>query len=217
MAKIIIMDDEKALNDLLAVNLRMVGHECIQLYSETGLSEVLGQHTIDMAILDIMLPGRNGLDIIGDFTANSIPVIFLTARNAVLDKVKGLNLGAEDYIVKPFDTVELLARVNVVLRRNKKSRTEFILEDTVVNLAERKVTVKGKSIDMANKEFELLELLIENKNIALSREKIIERTWGFDYLGETRTVDVHIQKLRKKLNWENYIITVYKYGYRLEA
>lgn len=217
MANILIIDDEKALNDLVAMNLRMVGHVCIQLCSGEGLKDILLQSPVDLAILDIMLPGRDGFAMIGDFIKNNIPVIFLTAKNALSDKVNGLNLGAEDYIVKPFETVELLARVNVILRRNKKGAKEFVLDDTVVNFKERKVTVHGDPVDLANKEYELLELLILNKNIALSREKIIELTWGYDFFGETRTVDVHIQKLRKKLNWEDHIKTIYKYGYRLEV
>jgi DNA-binding response OmpR family regulator len=217
MAKIMVIDDEKALNDLVAMNLRMVGHECIQMSSGEGLKDILEQLPVDLAILDIMLPGRDGFDVIGDFTKKSIPVIYLTAKNTIADKVNGLNLGADDYIVKPFEAVELIARVNVILRRNKRAASEFILQDAVVNLEERKVTVRGVPVDMANKEFELLELLILNKNIALSRDKIIELTWGYDFFGESRTVDVHIQKLRKKLNWENHIKTIYKYGYRLEV
>lgn len=217
MAKILIVDDEKAINDLIAVNLKMVGHGYIQLYSGDRISEVLNETRIDLVILDVMLPGRDGFELIANFVKRSIPVIFLTAKNTLSDKVHGLEIGAEDYIVKPFEAVELIARINVVLRRNQKNASEFSLDGTTVDLDKHIVTVNGQAVEITNKEFQLLDFLIQNKNIALSREKIIEQTWGFDFYGETRTVDVHIQRLRKKLNWENRIKTVYKYGYRLEV
>jgi len=217
VAKILIVDDEKAINDLVAVNVKMVGHESVQLYSGDQISQILSETRIDLVILDVMLPGSDGFEIIQDIVKRNVPVIFLTAKNTIADKVHGLEIGAEDYIVKPFEAVELIARIHVVLRRNKKTANEFRLDDTVVDFEKHTVTVHGQAIEMTNKEFQLLDLLIQNKNIALSREKIIELTWGFDFYGETRTVDVHIQKLRKKLNWENRIKTVYKYGYRLEV
>ncbi|HZG17864.1 MAG TPA: response regulator transcription factor [Candidatus Bathyarchaeia archaeon] len=217
MAKILIVDDEKAINDLVAVNVKMVGHEYVQLYCGDHISQILNETRIDLVILDVMLPGRDGFEIVQDIVKRNVPVIFLTARNTITDKVHGLEIGAEDYIVKPFEAVELIARIHVVLRRNQKAANEFRLDDTVVDLEKHIVTVHGQAIEMTNKEFQLLDLLIQNKNIALSREKIIELTWGFDFYGETRTVDVHIQKLRKKLHWENRIKTIYKYGYRLEV
>jgi two-component system, OmpR family, alkaline phosphatase synthesis response regulator PhoP len=179
--------------------------------------EAINKNAIDLAILDIMLPGKDGFSLIPEFLAKEIPVIFLTARNSVSDKVHGLEIGAEDYIIKPFEAVELIARVNVVLRRGKKAIEEFQIDETIINFKERKIIVEGKEVDTTNKEFELLEILIQNKNIALSRDKILELIWGYDFLGETRTVDVHIQKLRKKLKWENHIKTIFRYGYRLEV
>ncbi|MCM3627719.1 response regulator transcription factor [Paenibacillus glycanilyticus] len=217
MAKILIVDDEKAINDLIAVNLKMVGHEYVQLYSGDQVVKTLNETRIDLVILDVMLPGRDGFEIVQDIVKRGVPVIFLTAKNSVSDKVHGLEIGAEDYIVKPFEAVELIARIHVVLRRNQKAANEFKLDDTIVDLDKHMVTVHGQEIEITNREFQLLDLLVQNKNIALSREKIIEQTWGFDFYGDTRTVDVHIQKLRKKLNWENRIKTIYKYGYRLEV
>jgi len=217
MAKILIVDDERAINDLIAVNLKMIGHEYVQLYNGDQIMKTLNETEIDLVILDVMLPGRDGFEIVQDIVKLSVPVIFLTAKNKVSDKVHGLEIGAEDYIVKPFEAVELIARIHVILRRNQKVATEFRLDGTLVELEKHIVTVNGQEIEMTNKEFQLLDFLIQNKNIALSREKIIEETWGFDFYGDTRTVDVHIQKLRKKLNWENRIKTVYKYGYRLEV
>ncbi|MEK4439251.1 response regulator transcription factor [Paenibacillus sp. FSL K6-2862] len=217
MAKILIVDDEKAINDLIAVNLKMVGHEYIQLYRGDDIEGVLGGNTIDLVILDVMLPGKNGFEIIEDLLKQNIPVIFLTARNTLTDRVYGLDIGAEDYIVKPFEAVELIARIHVVLRRHQRSASEFVLGDTCVDLNQHIVRVNGTTVDLTHREFQLLEFLIQNKNIALSREKIIELTWGYDFYGDTRTVDVHFQKLRKKLHWENRIKTVYKFGYRLEV
>ena len=126
-------------------------------------------------------------------------------------------MGAHDYIVKPFETIELLARIEAVLRRTHRSMNSFSLDNTVINLESRVVSVNGSEIEITLREFELLEILIKNQNIALSREKLLKLAWNYDYFGETRTVDVHIQKLRKKLNWEDRIKTVYKLGYRLEV
>ena len=148
--------------------------------------------------------------------SKQLPVIFLTARSGLSDKVKGLKMGADDYIVKPFEAMELLARIEAVLRRygNKSEVTQF--EDLEINTEERSVKKNGTSIEMTIKEYELMLLLIKNRNKALTREKILELVWGYDYIGETRTVDIHIQKIRRKLGWEDAIKTVYKYGYRLE-
>jgi DNA-binding response OmpR family regulator len=145
------------------------------------------------------------------------PVIFITAKDGLQLKLNGLSLGADDYIVKPFEMLELLARVEAVLRRTHKSETVFSLGDTIVNIENRTVKVSEQEIDLSPQEFELLEVLIKNKNIALSRDKLLELAWGYDYIGESRTVDNHIQKLRSKLRWEEEIKTVYKLGYRLEV
>ena len=133
------------------------------------------------------------------------------------DRVEGLSLGADDYIIKPFEMLELIARVNAVLRRTREAPERFALDDVTVDLSGHRVTKGGTEVSLSPREFELLEVLILNRNIALSREKLLELAWGFDYAGETRTVDTHIQKLRSKLGWEARIKTVYKLGYRLEA
>jgi FixJ family two-component response regulator len=149
--------------------------------------------------------------------AVNLPVIYLTAKNSLTDRVKGLKLGAEDYITKPFETLELLARIEVVLRRYGKTNPCFQYKNVEINLSERLVRKAGQVIDLTAQEFALLEVLLQNRNLALSREKLLEAAWGYDYIGETRTVDMHIQRLRKKLDWEDVIRTVYKYGYRLEV
>ncbi len=216
MAHILIVEDEKPINDLIAMNLALVGHTSEQAYEGCEASEYLKQNSYSLIIMDVMLPGLDGFALM-QYVPENTPVIFLTAMGNLSDRVKGLNLGADDYIVKPFETIELLARIEAVLRRTQRLSSIFSLDGTVVNLESRVVTVNGSEIELTLREYELLEILIKNKNIALSREKLLKLAWEYDYFGETRTVDVHIQKLRKKLNWDNRIKTVYKMGYRLEV
>ncbi len=215
MAAILIVEDEKPINELLRRNLTLVGHKCAQAYSGEEALQYTENNNFDLVMLDIMLPKMNGFDVMKDI--DNIPVIFLTARSDLNDRVHGLNLGADDYIIKPFETLELLARVQAVLRRTKKEDKSFSLDNATVDFVSRKAFCCDREIELAPQEFELLKVLIVNRNIALSREKLLELAWGYDYFGETRTVDVHIQKLRKKLNWEDKIKTVYKLGYRLEV
>ncbi|MGC7871395.1 response regulator transcription factor [Desulfosporosinus sp. SYSU MS00001] len=216
MAHILIIEDEKSISDLIAMNLELVGHTSQQAYNGPEALNYMKQNTYSLIIMDIMLPGLDGFTLM-EYVSENTPVIFLTAMGSLSDRVKGLKLGADDYIVKPFETIELLARIEAVLRRTHRSTNTFSLDNTVVNLESRIVTVDNKEIELTLREYELLEILIKNKNIALSREKLLKMAWNYDYLGETRTVDVHIQKLRKKLNWEQRIKTVYKLGYRLEV
>jgi DNA-binding response OmpR family regulator len=167
-------------------------------------------------LLDIMLPGIDGLSLLRHRRADQ-PVILITARAALCDKVLGLNLGADDYIVKPFETLEVIARVQAVLRRNARNETTFSIDDTRVDLTARQAFVNGVPVELTPQEFALTEILIVNRNLALSREKLLELAWGFDYMGDTRTVDLHIQRVRKKLSLTDKIVTVYKLGYRLET
>lgn len=161
-----------------------------------------------------MLPGLSGFEVIQRI--NNTPVIFVTARGTLEDKLKGLGLGAEDYIVKPFEILELIARVGVVLKRYKKGETQIHIEDVTVDLKQHIVKKEDEVITLTPQEFRLLEVMIQNKNLALSREQILNLAWGYDYEGESKTVDVHIRKLRQKLGLENSIKTVSKLGYRLE-
>lgn len=216
MAHILVVEDEYSINDLIAMNLSLVGHTCDQAYDGPEGRHFLQQKSYDLAIMDIMLPEIDGYSLL-QFVPKETPVIFLTARSNLSDRVKGLKLGADDYVIKPFETVELLARIEAVLRRTHRSISAFALDDAVVNLDSRTVTVDGREIELTLREYELLEVLITHKNVALSREKLLKMAWDYDYLGETRTVDVHIQKLRQKLRWNDRIKTVYKLGYRLEV
>lgn len=215
MANILIVEDEELINQLVKENLTLVGHTCTSVYNGLDAKKEIKEGNYDLVLLDIMLPGCSGYDVLEE--NKETPVILLTAKDAVLDKVKGLNMGAEDYIVKPFDMLELIARVNVVLRRNKKEEDEIVrLDGLEINLKSHSVKKDGKEISITIKEYELLECLIEHRNIALSRETLIEKVWGYEYEGDTRTVDVHVASLRKKLELESSLKTVYKLGYRLE-
>jgi DNA-binding response OmpR family regulator len=215
VAHILIVEDDIDINDLIAKNLKLVGHTYSQAFDGAEAVKMVAENSFDLVLLDIMLPGMNGFEVIKKISFE--PVIFITAKDGLQHKLNGLSLGADDYIVKPFEMLELLARIDVVLRRIQKNTTIFNLDNVSVNLSNRTVAVDDAPVDLSPREFDLLEVLIKNQNIALSRDKLLELAWGYDYMGETRTVDNHIQKLRSKLGWESRIKTVYKLGYRLEV
>ncbi len=217
MANILIVEDEKAISDLIVLNLKLAGHTCRQAFDGREAASVMGKWQPALVLLDVMLPEGDGFSLMEQKVFGGRPVIFLTARDSTADKVKGLNLGADDYLTKPFEAVELLARVDAVLRRTGSAQRIFEIGRAVVYLDQRRATVDGEAVELTNREFELLEVLIQNRNIALSREKLLNLAWGYDYFGDTRTVDVHITKLRRKLKLEDAIKTVYKHGYRLEV
>ena len=215
MAVILIVEDEISINELIKKNLHLVGHQCTSVFDgETAIFEIQS-HIYDLIILDIMLPELDGFEVFGK--VKETPTIFLTARNSLLDRVKGLSMGADDYLTKPFEMLELLARVEAVLRRTQKNNSCFEVGAVRIDFDSHQVFYMGQHVECTPKEFELLEVLVNNRNIALSRDRLLELVWGYDYEGDTRTIDVHIQKLRKKLGWENMIKTVYKVGYRLEV
>ena len=164
-----------------------------------------------------MLPGIDGFELMEYLAPLGIPVIFITARSAVKDRIKGLKLGADDYIVKPFEIAELLARVETVLRRCHKTDDTIVVGDVTVDTQSRVVKRGGEVVPLTAKEYALLLLFLQNRNIALFRETIYERVWENDYMGDSRTVDLHVQRLRKKLGWQERITAVYKVGYRLEV
>lgn len=214
MANILVVEDDRHISELVKLNLSLVGHTCCCCYDGVSGLEVLQKQSFDLILLDVMLPGVSGFDFITQVSGT--PIIFVTAKGELEDRLKGLTLGAEDYIVKPFEMLELIARINVVLRRS--GRDEIVQVGTVqVDLNKRIVLSKGEELILTPQEFSLMEVLIINKNIALSREKLLELAWGYDYVGDTKTVDVHIQKLRKKLGLEKEIRTITKLGYRLEV
>lgn len=214
MENILIVEDDKHIGELIRRNLQLVGYSCAWCHDGGEMEKLIQDRKFELILLDVMLPGLSGFDLIEK--CKGTPVIFVTAKGELDDRIQGLSLGAEDYIVKPFEMMELIARVNVVLRRFRKEES-FGLGGVEVNIDRRSVMRGDMEISLTPREFALLEVLIENRNIALSRDKLLELAWGYDYGGETKTVDVHIQRLRKKLEWDDYIKTVVKVGYRLEA
>ncbi len=215
MANILIVEDEEVIHELIKRNLSLVGHICHSAFDGKEALECLADKRFDLMILDIMLPKEDGFSVMRQ--AKGQPTIFLTARDSLNDRMTGFSLGADDYIIKPFEMLEMLARVEAVLRRTQTSTSTFRLDKVLINFDSRQVYREQELLDLTPKEYELLEVLVKNRNIALARERLLELVWGYDFEGETRTVDVHIQKLRKKTGWENRIKTVYKMGYRLEA
>lgn len=214
MARILVAEDEQSINELMVWNLQLVGHTADFCMDGSAAVQMCQTQHYDLVLLDVMLPGQNGFEVKKKLPED-LPVIFVTAREKLTDRLNGLAMGADDYITKPFEMLELLARVEAVLRRTRKSMDSFTLKDVLIELEMRKVFRDGKEITLTPREYALLEILILNKNLALSRDKLLELVWGYDYDGEERTVDVHIQRLRKKLGWEDLIETVFKYGYRL--
>ena len=217
MIRILVVDDEKPICDLIDLNLSSAGYHCTTVQDGAEAIAIIEKEEFDLILLDIMLPGADGYDVMEYVRPLGVPVIFITAKHEVKDRVKGLKLGADDYLVKPFDVVELLARVEAVLRRYNKSDQRVIIGDVVVDVEARRVTRAGRPVVLTNKEFGLLMLFVRNKNIALFREMLYEKVWEEDYLGDSRTLDLHVQRLRKKLGWEQNLVAVYKVGYRLEV
>ena len=216
MNRILVVEDEKSINDLIEMNLTEAGYICECAYDGLQAADILERESFDLVLLDIMLPEVNGYELLDFIKPMGIPVIFITAKGSMEDKVRGLRLGADDYLVKPFEIVELLARVEAVLRRAGKTQYEIEVDDLTIDTRSHTVMRGSKPIQLTAKEFELLLLFIQNKNIALFRETIYERIWGGEYMGDSRTVDLHVQRLRKKLHWDDKIKTIYKVGYRLE-
>lgn len=213
---VLVVEDDVAIRDLIDINLSISGYKVLTAKDGEEAKLMFDDNDIDIVLLDVMLPKVDGFKLIGYIKQKDIPVIFLTAKNSVVDKVKGLRLGADDYIVKPFESIELLARIESVARRYNKNINIIKVNDMEVNIEHRTVKVDNKFIELTLKEFDLLILFLRNKNIALSREQILDKVWGFDYMGETRTIDMHVQRLRDKLNLKNNIKTVFKVGYRFE-
>ena len=214
MAKILVVEDERPIRNLIVRNLELIGMDCFSASDGRTAATLISEKSFDLIILDIMLPEISGFELIG--MANGTPVIFLTARESVNDRIKGLSLGADDYIVKPFEMQELLLRIRAVLRRTKREEKRLTFDDIEIDFSAKKVFKCGLEIILTPKEYSLLETLVLNRNIALSREKLISLVWGFDYEGDTRTVDVHVRQIRSKLGLGERLKTLYKTGYRFE-
>jgi DNA-binding response OmpR family regulator len=223
MHKILIVDDERAILDLLEMILKREQFQVAAASDGKSAMTLFDSFNPDLVLLDLMLPDTNGHDLCREMTKKrSVPIIMLTAKNDVIDKVLGLELGADDYITKPFDSRELVARIKAVLRRLEKNKAAdgkvFRHRDLVVDLENRTVTKGGQPVELTLKEYELLEVLVKNPRKAFGREELLQQAWGYDYMGDTRAVDICVTRLRKKIEDDSsnpkHILTVYGFGYR---
>lgn len=217
MIRILAVDDEKPIAELLRLSLKQAGYECVCAYDGIQAADLIEKETFDLILLDIMLPGIDGFELMEYIRTTGIPVIFLTAKDAVADRVRGLRLGAEDYMVKPFDVLELLARVEGVLRRHGKLQTILQVGDLQFNTLAMQVFRAGQEVPLTRKEYELALLFAQNRGVVLSKSTIYERIWGGEFPEHTRTVELHIQRMKKKLGWTEKIRPVFGMGYRLEV
>ena len=216
MAKILIVEDDVNIAKMLEVTLSIGGYESERCDNGKKAVDLVTSQSYDLVLLDVMLPDMDGFKVIEYIDKEETAVIFLTALQDVMDKVKGLKLGAEDYIVKPFETVELLARIEVVLRRKHKSNNTIHYGDITMNIDEHTVKKGDDYVSLTPKEFDILAFFLQNQDIALTRERLLATVWGYEFMGETRTVDIHVQQIRKKMGLHNKLITIPKLGYRLE-
>ena len=220
--KILIIEDERPINNLIRSTLTADGYSCDCAFDGKEGADLIEQRQYDLILIDLMLPEISGYDLLeyirslGNIRAAQIPVIIISAMGQVQDRIRGLHLGADDYLCKPFQIGELAARVEAVLRRSGHSNEKIQIGDVLISPASRQVWKAGTLVELTVKEFDLLAELARHKNVVLSREKLYETVWQEEYTGETRTLDSHIQKLRKKLGWNGQIKTVFRIGYRLE-
>ena len=216
MRKILVAEDETAINKLICMNLNITGYEIVSMPDGQAVLDYLAEGgSADLAVVDVMMPRVDGFALLPVLQEKKIPVIYLTARGDLESKLKGLTGGAEDYMVKPFEMLELLVRIDMVLKRTGKSNEIFALDDVTLDMEKRIVQKNGEVISLTPMEYDLLCILAKNRNIALNREKILREIWGVDFEGETRTVDVHVAALRRKTGL--HIVSVPKIGYRLEV
>ena len=214
MNRILIVEDEATIARLMEVSLLRAGYDCTVANDGLTAADLIAENDFDIALLDIMLPGLDGYELLDYLRPLGTPVIFITAKTATKDRVRGLQLGADDYLVKPFEVEELLARVGAVLRRTGRGGQTLQAFDVTLDVVGRRVTQNGRPVELTPREFGLLEQLMRNRGAALYREALYERVWGGE-MADTRTLDLHIQRLRKKLGWQEQIETVYRVGYRL--
>lgn len=217
MLKILIVEDEKPISNLLRMSLEKAGYFCFCVYDGAEAAACLEQERYDLVLLDIMLPEIDGFELMEYIRPMEIPVVFITAKGKVTDRVKGLRAGADDYIVKPFEITELLARVDVVMRRYRKNETVLRMGGVEIDTYSMQVKRNGEEIRLTKKEYDLLLLFIQNPGRALYRDTIYEHVWGGEYQYGSKTVDLHVQRLRRKVGWEDRLRAVNKVGYRLEV
>lgn len=215
--RILIVEDDPAIAETVALNLRYVGYEYTLFDDGQKAADYLSKdHSFDLALLDIMLPGIDGFELFSHMEKYNIPVIYMTAKTDSASEVKGLRDGAEDYIVKPFEVVTLLVRIEKVLARLGRLNQVYRYQDITLDTENRTITKAGIEVDLTPLEFDVFSILIKNKNRTVSRDRILNEIWGEDYFGDLRTVDVRVANLRKKLGFTDEIRTISKTGYRLE-
>lgn len=217
MAEILIVEDDENIARMIEATLSMVGYRCDGCADGSEAVRRILEGSYDLILLDVMLPGMDGFEILTKIKNKGTPVIFLTALQDVGDKVKGLRLGAEDYIVKPFEAVELLARIEVVLRRTNAGRQQLAYDGILVDLQKHVVTKNGERVPLTPKEFDVLVFFMQNVDIAITRKRLMAAIWGYEFEGESRTVDIHVQQVRRKLNLKGKLVTIPKLGYCLES
>ena len=217
MVNIMIVEDEKPISNLIALSLKKVGYHCECAYDGLSAIDMIEKKYPDLILLDIMLPGADGFEILEYVKPLDIPVIFLTAKGELSDKANGLRLGAEDYIVKPFEMLEVMVRLEKVLERNGTVQEQIQIGDVIIDTASRTVTKMGMEIYLKPMEYNCLMVFAKNPNKALTRNQILQELWNEEFCGETRTVDAHVGRIRKKLGWQDKIKTIPRIGYRLEV
>lgn len=217
MIRILIIKDEKAISSMISLSLKKHGYSCECINDGEIAADKIEDEPYDLILLDVMLPRMSGFELMEIIRPRGIPVIFLTARDAVMDRVKGLQMGAEDYIVKPFAVTELLARVEVVLRQYNKGDSLITIGNLRIDALSQQVWHDGENLSLTKKEFELLLLFARNPNIALYRETIYEQVWGRELEYGSKAVDLAIQRLRKKVGWDKRLQAISGVGYRLEV
>ena len=217
MLHVLIVEDEKAISNLIRLSLKKEGYQCTCAFDGLEAADCLEKNQYDLILLDVMIPEIDGFELMDYICPLEIPVIFLTAKAAVQDRVRGLKLGAEDYIVKPFEVIELLARVDVVMRRYKKRDMVLEIGGLKIDTGSMQVWRDGQEVSLTKTEYELLLLFARNPRRAMYRETIYERVWGEEYPFGSKAVDLHVQRLRKKVGWEHCLQAVNKVGYRLEV
>ena len=217
MNRILIVEDEGTIARLIEVSLKRAGYACTVAHDGIAAADLIEAQDFDLALLDIMLPGLDGYELLEYLQPMGTPVIFITSKGSTRDRVRGLSLGADDYLVKPFEVEELLARVGAVLRRAGRGGQTLTAFGVTLDVVARQVTQNGSPVDLTPREFALLEQLMRNRGAALYRDTLYERVWGGDLAeSDTRTLDLHIMRLRRKLHWYDHIETVYRIGYRLK-
>ena len=217
MISILIIEDDVNIAKVIKATLSIVGYSGTCRYDGRSGAEEAMKGSYDLILLDIMLPEMNGFEVMESIKSCGTPVIFLTAMQDVADKVKGLRLGAEDYIVKPFEALELLARIDVVLRRSEKTRDTITYGDLTADIGRHIITLKGQPVQLTPKEFDVIVYFLQHQDIAVTRERLLSAVWGYEFEGESRTVDIHVQQVRRKLGLKDKLITIPKLGYRLES